>query len=331
MSYVAVLGAGSWGTTLAALLAGKDYDISLWVKEEEVAQEIREKGYNSVYLPGVQLPDNIRPSTDIEEALDKARFILNVVPVQHSRSVLEQVVPLVDEETVIINASKGIENGTYMTVSGIAKQLGHRNVATLSGPSFAAEVSKHLPTAVTLACEDYSTSLIIQEIFNTDYFRVYSHHDVIGVEIAAALKNVIAVASGISEGMGLGNSARAALITRGLAEMTRFGVMMGAKEHTFYGLSGMGDLVLTCNSKLSRNFTVGFQLGEGQKLKNIMEGRKTVAEGVHTAKAAYEMAQEKNVDMPIVEEVYKVVYEDKNPCDALHDLMTRTPKPEFNE
>jgi glycerol-3-phosphate dehydrogenase (NAD(P)+) len=330
MSYVAVLGGGSWGTTLANVLAGKDYDISLWVLEEEVAEEIRTKGYNSTYLPGINLSDNISPSTDIIEALDSARYILNVVPVQHCRKVLEQVIPHIDEETVVINASKGIENSTYKTVSAIVKELGHHNVATISGPSFASEVSRKLPTAVTLACEDYNTSLLIQEIFNTDYFRVYSHHDVIGVELGGGLKNVIAVASGISEGMGLGNSARAALITRGLAEMTRFGVMLGAREHTFYGLSGMGDLVLTCNSKLSRNFTVGVQLGEGEKLTDIMTNRRTVAEGVHTAKAAYELGKKYNVDMPIVEQIYKVVYEEKDPCQAVRDLMSRTPKPEFN-
>jgi len=330
MSYVAVLGGGSWGTTLANVLASKDFDISLWVLEAEVAEEIRTTGFNSTYLPDVHLSDNIKPSTDIKEALDNARYVLNVVPVQHCRRVLEQVIPQIDEETVIINASKGIENSTYKTVSAIVKELGHHNVATISGPSFAAEVSRKLPTAVTLACEDYNTSLLIQEIFNTDYFRVYSHHDVIGVELGGGLKNVIAVASGISEGMGLGNSARAALITRGLAEMTRFGVMLGAKEHTFYGLSGMGDLVLTCNSTLSRNFTVGVQLGEGQKLKDIMANRKTVAEGVHTAKAAYELGRKHSVDMPIVEQIYKVVYEEKDPCQAVRDLMSRTPKPEFN-
>jgi glycerol-3-phosphate dehydrogenase (NAD(P)+) len=330
MSYVAVLGAGSWGTTLAKVLAGKGLDVSMWVLEEDVAKEIRNSGYNSTYLPGVHLPDNIKPYTDIAEAINTARYILNVVPVQHTRKVLEQAIPLIDKETVIINASKGIEVETYKTISVIARELGHASLATLSGPSFAAEVSKQKPTAVTLACEDTSTSLLLQELFNTDYFRVYSHDDVIGTELGGALKNVIAVASGISEGMELGNSARAALITRGLAEMTRFGLKLGAKEHTFYGLSGMGDLVLTCNSTLSRNFTVGIQLGQGKTLREIMEGRKTVAEGVHTAKAAYELGRQHNVDMPIIEQIYQVVYEEKNPCKALHDLMTRVPKPEFN-
>ena len=331
MSYISVIGAGAWGTTLAGLLAGKGYDTVIWAIEDDVASEINVSGKNSVYLPDVELPKSLRATSNIAEAVSKARFILNVVPTQHTRSVMEQASPHMDKDVVVVSASKGIENSTYQTVSSIIQNVTGRTVAVLSGPSFAAEVTKRLPTAVTLASKDYTTGLVLQELFNTDYFRVYTHHDTLGVELGGALKNVMAVASGISEGLGLGNSARSALITRSLAEMSRLGVSMGAKENTFMGLSGIGDLVLTCSSPLSRNYTVGYRLGQGETLGEIMEGRKSVAEGVHTAKAAFELSRMQNIDMPIVEQVYKVIYEDKPARAAASDLMSRTPKPEFHE
>ncbi len=330
MSYISVIGAGAWGTTLAGLLADKGYDTVIWALEDDVAGEINVSGKNSVYLPDVELPKSLRATSDIAEAVSKARFILNVVPTQHTRKIMEQAHPHMDKDVVIISASKGIENSTYQTVASIIKKVTDKAVAVLSGPSFATEVTKKLPTAVTLASEDYTTGLILQEIFNTDYFRVYTNHDVLGVELGGALKNVMAVASGISEGLGLGNSARSALITRSLAEMSRLGVSMGASENTFMGLSGIGDLVLTCSSPLSRNYTVGYRLGQGETLKEIMEGRKSVAEGVHTAKAAYELSQLQNIDMPIVEQVYKVLYEDMPAKEAVSRLMNRAPKPEFH-
>ncbi len=331
MSYISVIGAGAWGTTLAGLLADKGYDTVIWAIEEDVASEINVSGKNSAYLPDVDLPKSLRATSDIAEAVSKARFILNVVPTQHTRSVMEQASPHMDKDVVIVSASKGIENSTYQTVSSIIQNVTGRTVAVLSGPSFAAEVTKRLPTAVTLASKDYTTGLVLQELFNTDYFRVYTHHDTLGVELGGALKNVMAVASGISEGLGLGNSARSALITRSLAEMSRLGVSMGAKGNTFMGLSGIGDLVLTCSSPLSRNYTVGYRLGQGETLGEIMEGRKSVAEGVHTAKAAFELARMQNIDMPIVEQVYKVIYEDKPAKAAASSLMSRAPKPEFHE
>lgn len=331
MSYISVIGAGAWGTTLAGLLADKGYDTVIWALEGDVASEINVSGKNSVYLPDVELPKSLRATSDIAEAVSKARFILNVVPTQHTRSVMEQASPHMDKDVVIVSASKGIENSTYQTVSSIIKDVTGRTAAVLSGPSFAAEVTKRLPTAVTLASKDYTTGLRLQELFNTDYFRVYTHHDTLGVELGGALKNVMAVASGISEGLALGNSARSALITRSLAEMSRLGVSMGANENTFMGLSGIGDLVLTCSSPLSRNYTVGYRLGQGETLGEIMEGAKSVAEGVHTAKAAFELARMQNIDMPIVEQVYKVIYEDKPAKAAASALMSRTPKPEFHE
>jgi glycerol-3-phosphate dehydrogenase (NAD(P)+) len=330
MGYIAVLGAGAWGTTLAKVLAEKDFDVSLWTYEKELVEEIRTTGINSMYLPGIQLPDNIRPVHDVGEAVNNARYILNVVPSQFTRSVFEIALPHLNKESTIISASKGIEISTFLTVSSIINRLTNRPVAVLSGPSFAAEVVRKLPTAVTLSSDDYSTCLHLQEIFNTDYFRVYSHHDTLGVELGGALKNVMAIASGIADGLQLGNSARASLITRGLAEMTRLGVSMGAKEHTFAGLSGLGDLVLTCSSHLSRNYTVGHRLGSGAKLKDIQAGRKSVAEGVDTTRAAYELSIKQNVEMPIVEQVYRMLYDNKDPQQAVGDLMRRTPKAEFH-
>jgi glycerol-3-phosphate dehydrogenase (NAD(P)+) len=329
MSYITVLGAGSWGTTLAVLLGQKDYDVTLWVYEEDLADEITRTGVNSVYLPDVVIPQDISVTSDLKKALSKARYIINVIPTQFMRPILSEAAPHIPENAVIVSASKGIENETYLTCSKIIRESIDRTVAVLSGPSFAKEVVKGLPTAVTLASEDYGTCLLLQEVFTTNYFRVYSHHDIVGVELGGALKNVMAIAAGISDGLGLGSNARSALITRALAEMTRLGVMMGANENTFAGLSGLGDLVLTCSSNLSRNYTVGFELGRGEKLSDIVSKRKSVAEGVATTKAANELARKNNVEMPIVSEVYAVLYEDKDPSRAVSDLMTRTPKAEF--
>lgn len=329
MSYITVLGAGSWGTTLARLLGEKGYDTSLWVRERELADEIRATGVNNTFLPDFRLPDNVTASPEIGEAVKNSRYIVNAVPTQYARGVVETVLPYLEDGVVFVNAAKGIENRTFLTVSAIIRELTGCTVAALSGPSFSHEVACKLPTAVTMACEDYSACLLLQEIFTTEYFRVYTHHDVTGVELGGALKNVMALASGISDGLKLGNNARAALITRGLAEMTRLGVIMGAKEHTFYGLSGLGDLVLTCSSSLSRNYTVGRELGRGRKLGEIMEGTRSVAEGVPTTRAAFDLSRDRNVDMPIVEQIHRVLYEDKDPVAAVHDLMTRSLKAEF--
>jgi glycerol-3-phosphate dehydrogenase (NAD(P)+) len=331
MSYIAVIGAGSWGTTLANLLAGKGYDVSLWVYEKGLAEEIKQTGINSIYLPEVVLQKELRVSSELGEVINNTRYILNAVPVQYMRPVLKSAVPYLSDKSVIINASKGIENGTYFTVSMIIKELAPLcTPAVLSGPSFAKEVVRKLPTAVTVASEDYELSLLLQEIFTTGYFRVYTHSDVLGVELGGALKNVMAIASGISDGLGLGNNARAALITRGIAEMTRLGVMMGANENTFSGLSGIGDLVLTCTSNLSRNYTVGHRLGRGEKLGAIIDSMKNVAEGVETSRAAHELSGKHHVEMPIVEQVFTVLHEDKEPRQAVEDLMNRTLKAEFH-
>ncbi|MEW6674711.1 MAG: NAD(P)H-dependent glycerol-3-phosphate dehydrogenase [Nitrospirota bacterium] len=331
MSYIAVIGAGSWGTTLACLLSDKGYDVSLWVYEKDLAEEIERTRINSVYLPDITFPDSLRVSHKIDEVVKKARYILNAVPAQYVRSTFKEAIPHISDEATIISVSKGIERGTLLTISAVLKELSGRKVAVLSGPSFAKEVIKRLPTAVTLATEDKNTGFILQEVFNMNSFRVYTHDDILGVELGGALKNVMAIGSGISDSIGLGHNARASLITRGLVEMTRLGVAMGAQERTFSGLSGIGDLVLTCTSPLSRNYTVGIKLGQGIKLKDILNQIRGVAEGVATVESAYELSKKYNIEMPIVEQVYRVIYEDKDPATAVNDLMSRSLKSEFYE
>ncbi len=329
MSYISVIGAGSWGTTLACMLAEKEYDVSLWVYEESLVEDINRLRINTAYLPGFTVPDNVRVSHSLEDVVSRSRYILNVVPTQFSRAVFKDALPYIHRDAIIVNASKGIEKGTLLTITSILKELVACRIAVLSGPSFAEEVMKKLPTAVTVAASDSDTALLLQEIFNTDYFRVYTHTDVPGVEIGGALKNVMAIAAGISDGLGLGSSTRAALITRGLSEITRLGVAMGAHEKTFIGLSGLGDLVLTCTGQLSRNYSVGLKLGQGQKLNDILQNMTMIAEGISTAEAANALSKKFNVEMPIVEQIHRVINEDKNPLDAVKELMGRTLKSEF--
>ena len=329
MSYITVIGAGSWGTTLACLLSDKGYDVTLWAFEKDLVDEINQTRINKIYLPDITVPDNLKVTNSMEQALNKTRYIVNAVPTQYTRPVFREAAAFLNNETIIVSVSKGIEKGTLLTVSSILKEMTKRPVTVLSGPSFAKEVIKKLPTAVTLATEDYNTGIVLQEIFNTQYFRVYTHDDIIGAEMGGALKNVMAIAAGIAESLGLGNNAKASLITRGLIEMTRLAVSIGAKERTFSGLSGIGDLVLTCTSPLSRNYTVGLKLGQGLKLKEILGQTKSVAEGVATAESAYALSQKCAIEMPIVEQVYKILYEDKDPSLAVRELMERTLKSEF--
>jgi len=329
MSYISVIGAGSWGTTLACLLSEKGFDVTLWVHGKGLSEEINKTRVNSAYLPDITLPDNFSVTDNIEDAVGKARYVLNAVPAQYTRAVFKEAVRYIPGEAITISASKGIERGTLLTVSAILKELSDHPVAVLSGPSFAKEVIRKLPAAVTLATENKNMGFILQELFNFNNFRVYRHDDVIGVEIGGALKNVMAIASGISDSLGLGNNARASLITRGLVEMTRLGVAMGARERTFSGLSGIGDLVLTCTSPLSRNYTVGIKLGQGIKLKDILDQTRSVAEGVATAESAFDLSRKYDIEMPIVEQVYRVLHEGKDPSQAVKDLMERSLKSEF--
>jgi len=329
---VAVIGAGAWGTVLANLLAKKGHPVSLWVFEEDLAEEIRETRINRVYLPDIPLSERILPSSSCEEVSRDCRIFLFVTPSHVIRRVAECFLPFIPEHSVVLSAAKGIENHTLMTVSEILPEIlthiPEGNFAYLSGPSFALEVARELPTAVTLACRNKEVALGMQSFFAASYFRVYITPDVMGVELGGAVKNVMAIAAGISDGIGFGYDARAALITRGLMEMSRLGTAMGASPMTFMGLAGMGDLVLTCTGDLSRNRSVGLRLGQGEPLKEILENEKTVAEGVRTTRSVRDLSKRHNVEMPITHQVYRILYQGASPKDAVHELMSRGPKEE---
>jgi glycerol-3-phosphate dehydrogenase (NAD(P)+) len=332
MDKIGILGAGSWGTTIAGILSEKGFDISLWVREEELYQTIVKTRENNIFLPGVRLAQNITPTNSIEAAAKDKAIVVCAVPSHGVRNVFKYAAEFLSRDTIIVSISKGLEDKKHLTVSMVLKEVlprfCHKNIAVLSGPSFAREVSQKLPTAVCAASGRKGVAERVQKTFNTNYFRVYTNDDITGVELGGALKNVIAIAAGISDGLGLGSNARAALITRGLAEMTRLGIGMGAKQTTFMGLSGLGDLVLTCTGELSRNRSVGFMIGQGRRLSDILSEMKMVAEGVNTSKAAYELSMKYGVEMPITEQIYKALYKDKPPKDAVNELMTRRLKGE---
>ncbi|MCS7164452.1 MAG: NAD(P)-dependent glycerol-3-phosphate dehydrogenase [Thermodesulfovibrio sp.] len=329
MPYIAVIGAGSWGTTLASLLAKKGFDVIIWAREKEIAETINSQKENPLYLPNIKLPESLISTDDIFEAVKKARFIVNVVPTQYIRSVFNPLQNKLNNEIIIVSASKGIEKGSLKTPSMILEEITNKKVYVLSGPTFAIEVAQEKPTAVTISGTEKRERLLLQEIFSTPYFRVYEHDDPIGAEIGGAIKNVIAIASGICDALGFGNNARASLITRGLHEMMKLGKKMGAKEITFSGLSGIGDLLLTCTSSLSRNYTVGYRLGKGESIDEISRTMHSIAEGVETSLSAVQLSKKLDVEMPITNEIYQVIYEGKSPQKAASDLMNRTLKPEF--
>lgn len=329
---VSVIGAGAWGTTLARLLADKGLHVRLWAYEPEVVNAIRTKQENTLFLPGVKLPPSIAPTASLAEAVRESELLVFAVPSQAARSVLRQLGPLLSVPLPLISTTKGIEEDSLKLMSEVIRDTlpspMHRLLTVLSGPSFAIEVSKGQPTAVTLAGGDTELVRRLQMLLMTPVFRVYAGADLIGVQLGGALKNVIALAAGVVDGLGLGHNARAALVTRGLAEMIRLGTAMGADPRTFYGLSGVGDLVLTCTGALSRNHMVGVRLGQGEKLDAILKGMQAVAEGVPTARAASGLAKRFGVDMPIVRQVCAVLFEGK-PCrKAVSDLMERVAKEE---
>jgi glycerol-3-phosphate dehydrogenase (NAD(P)+) len=329
---IAVIGAGSWGTTLADLLAKKGHAVTLWAYERELVQEMRESRENTLFLPGITLSEKLAFTNDLAEAYAGSTMVLCVVPSQLVRRVMGNSLPFLLPGTVIVSASKGIEVETLATVSEIYREILpeglYAKFAALSGPSFAREVAQEMPTAVTVAADSEEVARRVQEAFNTSYFRVYRNEDVVGVELGGAIKNVIAIAAGISDGLGFGSNTRAALITRGLAEMTRLGQAMGAQPGTFAGLAGMGDLVLTCTGDLSRNRTVGIQVGQGRKLSEILGEMRMVAEGVKTTESAYNLSRKLGVEMPIVEQMYQILYQDKPAREAVLELMTRNLKAE---
>jgi glycerol-3-phosphate dehydrogenase (NAD(P)+) len=331
---IGVVGAGSWGTTLAQLLAAKGLSVDLWVFEKELCETIRKTGENSYYLPEFALDRNLSPHNDLRRVVEGHKLLVMVVPSHVYRQVTTQMLPYIEPHTIVVSATKGIENETLLTMSGIWEDLagsgGPEEVLCLSGPSFAREVVRKIPTAITVAGNNLEIAKSVQQVFSTSYFRVYTSLDKIGVELAGALKNVIALAAGACDGLGFGHNTRAALVTRGLAEISRLGVKMGAHPLTFSGLSGIGDLLLTCTGDLSRNRTVGMKLGQGKKLQEILGEMRMVAEGVKTARSVHFLALKMGVDMPICEQVYQVLYEDKNPLEAVGDLMERDLKHELD-
>jgi glycerol-3-phosphate dehydrogenase (NAD(P)+) len=330
---IGVIGAGAWGTALGNLLAEKGYEVDLWVREQEVYDQIKNKQINETFLPGIALTPSLNPVRTFEEALVDKNIALIVVPSHVFRNVLSDMRPHLPEGISMITATKGIENHSLKIMSQVAEDVLPREYAEhfscLAGPSFAKEVARRLPAAVTIACRDLNHAEALQKIFSADYFRVYTSDDLVGIQLCGALKNVIAIAAGASDGLGFGLNTRAALITRGLAEITRLGVAMGANPLTFAGLSGMGDLILTCTGDLSRNRTVGLKIAQGMSLQDITAGVDTVAEGIKTALSAYELANKMGVDMPITNQVYEVLYKGKDPNQAVREHMARALKSEL--
>lgn len=329
-----ILGGGSWGTALAILWARHGHHVDLWVRNKETARAFREMGRNGKYLPEHPFPDGLRICDDLEAVLAENDLIFMAVPLQAYRAFLQGIKHLVRPEHEFVLLSKGIEIDTHMLPTQIVENvLGHdyaHKTYTLSGPSFAAEVAKDLPTTVVLAGADEARVQQLQHVLNCPTFRMYRNKDVIGVELCGALKNVVAIAAGMITGMGLGLNTLSGLITRGLAEITRLGVTMGCRRETFAGLAGMGDLILTCNGKLSRNLRVGMALAEGHTLQTILQDLGMVAEGVHTARAARQLAEQLEVEMPISGMVYRIIYDGVSPSEGLRMLMSRGLKNELD-
>jgi len=329
---VAVIGAGSWGTALANLLAAKGYDITLWARAWLLAQRMTRDRENGLYLPGVPLHPRVTPTVNFAEAASATTIFVSVVPSHAVRTVWGMLAPQLPASALLVSATKGLEAGSLSTMSQVLQAtLAPRHgidIAVLSGPTFAREVSQGTPTAAVVAAASRDVAEAVQQLFSTAIFRVYTNTDVLGVEIGGALKNVMAIAAGVCDGLNLGYNTRAALITRGLAEMTQLGVAMGARAHTFAGLSGMGDLVLTCTGHLSRNYAVGVQLGQGKKLPDILSQMHMIAEGVVTASAAVALGERYQVEMPIAEKVYAILQGHIAPHEAVTELMQRTLKHE---
>ena len=330
MSEIAVIGAGAWGTAIAiAVGRGGTHRVRLWAYEKEVTESIAARRVNEMYFPGFRVPEAVRPTSSLEEALAGTEIVASVMPSHHCRRVYQQMAPHVTGDMILVSATKGIENKTLLRMTEVAAEVlegaGVRaQIGALSGPSFAKEVARGDPTAVAVAFRDRNLASRVQKEFSDAIFRVYTNDDVVGVELGGALKNIIAIAAGVCDGLGLGHNTVAALITRGLAEITRLAVACGARREIMFGLAGMGDLVLTCTGGLSRNRTVGQELGRGRNLESIMADMQgAVAEGVHTIHAALGLAQRHQVEMPITEQMNAVLHQGKSPEDAIRELLSR--------
>jgi glycerol-3-phosphate dehydrogenase (NAD(P)+) len=335
MSEIAIIGAGAWGTALSIVLARNDaHRIRLWTYEKDVCQQIAAERENKNFLPGQKIPPRVTPTNDLADALADSQIVVSVMPSQHCRTLFEQVRAHLNHDAIIVSATKGLEEHSFLRMTEVIAQVMEKNgkrarVGALSGPSFAIEAARGDPTAVAIASHDAELARFIQGEFSDSSFRVYTNDDPVGVELGGALKNTIAIAAGICAGLGLGHNSIAGLITRGLAEMTRLIVACGGKAETMAGLAGLGDLVLTCTGGLSRNRGVGFELGRGRKLPEILAGMHgMVAEGVFTTTAALELSRKRGVEMPITEQMHAILHEGKQPREAIYQLMTRSGKSE---
>jgi glycerol-3-phosphate dehydrogenase (NAD(P)+) len=336
MSQIAIIGAGAWGTALSIVLGRTGrHSVQLWAYEKEVRSAIEEKRANSIFLPEHRIPDCVHTTGNLAEALSEAEVIVSAMPSQHCRRLMREMTPFLRPQMLIVSATKGLEQSTLLRMTEIIQLTAgenklHCRVGALSGPTFAAEVARGDPTAITIASSDEELALTVQREFSDPAFRVYTNDDVVGVELGGALKNIIAIAAGVCHGLGLGHNSVAALITRGLAEITRLAIACGARPETMSGLAGVGDLVLTCTGGLSRNRTVGVELGQGRKLPEItssMHGM--VAEGIFTTQAALQLAQAREVEMPITEQMHSILDQGKPPRDAIADLMSRSSRSEI--
>jgi glycerol-3-phosphate dehydrogenase (NAD(P)+) len=331
---IGVIGGGSWGTVLADLLAAKGFRVELWAFEREVVDQINSLRENRLFLPGIALSPQLAASSDLAATAAGKDLLVVVVPSHVIRATLTALAGRLEARTLVVSASKGIENKTHLTMTGVLKEvlgIGDDRVGVLSGPSFAAEVARRYPTVVTVASRNPALAELAQQVFATPSFRVPTCADAIGVELGGSVKNVIAIAAGIVDGLGLGLNTRAALITRGMTEIRRLGKRMGANPRTFTGLAGYGDLILTCTGDLSRNHTVGQKIAAGERLSDILAQMRMVAEGVRTAQSVYNLSRNLGVEMPICHQTYRILYEDLAPKEALYQLMTRDLKPELDE
>ncbi|SMO35033.1 NAD(P)H-dependent glycerol-3-phosphate dehydrogenase [Fodinibius sediminis] len=331
---ITIVGAGSFGTALSVVLARAGNEVQLWARESEVAYGINKHHRNPAYIPDVTLPDSVTCHTKLEKCLDDPEMVVFATPSHVMRGVAEKLKPFFSGDEIIVSVAKGIENKTFKTMSQVLVevlegQVIEDHIGVISGPSHAEEVSKFKPTTVVASAYSKSTTRIIQDTFLTPMFRVYLNYDIIGVEIGGAVKNIMAIAAGIIDGARLGDNAKAAVITRGMHEMKRLGMKLGASQDTFSGLSGIGDLVVTCTSEHSRNRFVGYNIGQGKKMEDITARMNMVAEGVKTTRSVYEWSRQLKVEMPITKAIYRVLFEQEDPEDVLYELMTRNPKEEI--
>ena len=332
MKNIGILGGGSWGTAIANVLGNKNFELDFYMRDGKTAAQINEDRVNNKYLPGIHLSNNINAGTDLEKVCADKKFLVFAVPTNSARTVANEIKDFIEPETIIINLAKGIEENTHLRVSEIIGEVLPENpFVALSGPSHAEEVARNVPTAVVAASKDIEVAQTVQDLFLTDMFRVYTNTDLVGVEIGGALKNIIALAAGMNDGLKYGDNTKAMLMTRGTYEMSKLGIKLGANPHTFHGLTGIGDLIVTCTSMHSRNRRCGLYIGEGMKVEDAIKKVGMVVEGIKTTKSAYELSKQYGVEMPITEKLYHVLYEDYDAKKAVLALMRREKKEEIED